>query len=482
MKISKKGLSRSELFKKLDERRAGDLNWRSGKVFGYVFDPGRDAMEIGKEVYSKFLTENALDFSVFPSLFNFETELVAIASEHLNGDEHVVGNFTSGGTESILLAVKAARDYSRVRKPHIKNPEMVLPVTAHAAFHKAARYLNINVVPTPVDEAFRAIPSEIQKAITPNTILLVGSAPSYAHGVVDPIKDLGQLALKNNLLLHTDACVGGFMLPYFKRLGEPVPDFDFSVPGVTSISIDLHKYAYTPKGASLILYRSKDIRKHQIFACSHWTGYTIINNAVQSSRSGGPMAAAWAVLNYIGDDGYLEIAQKKRDATKRIIAGIEKLKDLRLMTKPDMCMLSFTSDTISVFHLIDEMNSMGWYIQPALSFQNSKQNIHLSINYSNVEWVDDFLADLERCIEKVRPIKFGELGAAIQAEFAKMNPDDLTDQLFADILGMAGIEGSGLPEKMADINEVLNNLPAALRERLLIEFINNLFVFQGDKR
>jgi len=478
MKISKKGISREALFKKLEERRADDLKWQSGKVFGYVFDPGKEAMEIGKEVYAKFLTENALDFSVFPSLFNFETELVSIAAEHLQGDDNVVGNFTSGGTESIILAVKAARDYCRAHKPEIKEPEMILPVTAHAAFHKAARYLNVKVVLTPVDASFRAVPEEVEKAITSNTILIVGSAPSYAHGVVDPIKELGKLALKNNLLLHTDACVGGFMLPYFKRLGEPIPDFDFSVPGVTSMSIDLHKYAYTPKGASLVLYRSKDLRKYQIFACSHWTGYTIINNAVQSSRSGGPMAAAWAVLNYIGDDGYLEIAKKKLEATKRLIQGIEKINDLRLMTKPDMCMFSFTSDTISVFHLIDEMNSIGWYIQPALTFENSKENIHLSINYSNVEWADDFLADLEKCVEKVRPIKFGELGAAIQAEFAKMDPNELTDELFSEMLGMAGIEGSGLPEKMADINEVLNGLPAPLRERLLIEFINNLFVSQ----
>lgn len=475
MKISKKGLSREELFKKLDERRADDLNWRSGKVFGYVFDPGKEAMEMGKEVYSMFLTENALDFSVFPSLLNFETELVAIAAEHLNGDNNVVGNFTSGGTESIILAVKAARDYSRVHKPDITEPEVILPVTAHAAFHKATRYLNVKVVPAPVDKTFRAIPSEVEKAITPNTILLVGSAPSYAHGVVDPVKELGEVALKHNLLLHTDACVGGFMLPYFKRLGEPVPDFDFKVPGVTSLSIDLHKYAYTPKGASLVLYRSKDLRKYQIFACSHWTGYTIINNAVQSSRSGGPMAAAWAVLNYIGDDGYLEIARKKLEATKRIIQGIENIKDLRLMTRPDMCMLSFTSDTISVFHLIDEMNSMGWYIQPALRFEHSKENIHLSINYSNVEWVDDFIRDLEKCVEKVRTVPFGELGAAVKAEFEKMNPDELTNETFSEMLGMAGIEGGGLPEKMADINEILNNLPPALRERLLVEYINNLF-------
>ncbi len=476
MKISKKGFSREEVFQKLQERRKDDLNWRSGKVFGYIFDPGKEAMELGKEVYSMFLTENALDFSVFPSLLQFETELAAIVGEHLSGDENVVGNFTSGGTESIILAVKAARDYNREHKPEIKEPEMILPVTAHAAFHKAAHYLDVKVVPVPVNpKTFKADAELVEKAITPNTILIVGSAPSYAHGVVDPMAELGEVALAHDILLHTDACVGGFMLPYFKRLGEPVPDFDFSVPGVTSMSVDLHKYAYTPKGASLVLYRSKNLRKHQIFACSHWTGYTIINNAVQSSRSGGPMAAAWAVLNFIGDDGYLDIARKKLEATQKIAKGIEQHPDLHLMAKPEMCMLSFTSDTISVFHLIDEMNSIGWYIQPALTFQDSKENIHLSINFSNVEWVDDFLKDLDTCVENVRPMKSGELAAVVKAELADVDPDTLTEETFTQLLGMAGIEGAGLPEKMAEINEILNALPAKFRERLLIEFINNLF-------
>jgi len=230
------------------------------------------------------------------------------------------------------------------------------------------------------------------------------------------------------------------MLPFFKRLGEPVTDFDFSVPGVTSISMDLHKYGYTPKGASLVLYKNRNIRKHQIFACSHWTGYTIINNAVLSSRSGGPMAAAYAVLNFLGDDGYLEIARRKIEATKRFVEGVEKHKDLRIMAKPDFCMFSFTSDTISVFHLIDEMNSIGWYIQPALSYGPSKHNIHLSINNSNVEWVDSFLKDLYECIEKVRPIPFGEFGEALKQEFADIDADAMSDEEISQLLQAAGKE------------------------------------------
>jgi len=478
--IPRKGLSREEIFKALEAQRADDIDWRSGRVFGYVYDPGQEAMALGKEVFAMFLTENALDFSVFPSVMNLETELAAMLAEHLNGDEEVVGNFSSGGTESIILAVKAARDYSRVKRPEIKEPEIILPITAHAAFHKAAHYLNMKVVTVPVDpETFRADVDQVRKAITSNTILLVGSAPSYAHGVVDPIRELGELALKHDLLLHTDACVGGFMLPYFKRLGEPIPDFDFSVPGVTSISVDLHKYGYTPKGASLVLYRSKDLRKHQIFACSEWTGYTIINNAVQSTRSGGPLAAAWAVLKFIGDEGYLEIARKKLEATKKLVEGIEAHSDLRLMAQPHMCMFSFTSEAFNVFHLIDEMNSIGWYIQPQLAYESSQQNIHISINYSNVEWVDAFLEDLYKCIEKVKPIPFGELGDAVKAELGGIDPDALTEETFNQLLGLAGIgESSGLPEKMTEINEILNALPARFREFLLIEFINNLFRYE----
>jgi len=475
MKLPQKGMTRGDIANRLDAFKTDDLDWQSGKVFGYVFDPGKEAMEVGKEAYMKFLTENALDFTSFPSLYKFEREVVDMGLRHLNGGPETVGNFTSGGTESILLAVKAAREYTAMHKPSIKTPEMILPITAHAAFHKAANYLSIKVVPTDVDKNFRADVEAVTAAITDNTILIVGSAPSYAHGVVDPIAAMAGIARKNNIFFHTDACVGGFMLPFFKTLGEPVPDFDFAVPGVTSISMDLHKYAYTPKGASLILYCSKEIRKHQIFACSHWTGYTIINNAVMSSRSGGPMAAAYAVLNFIGEEGYLEIARKKIAATRKLVEGIRAHKDLILMAEPDFCMFSFTSETISVFHLIDEMNARGWYIQPALSYAHSRHNIHLSINFSNVEWVDAFLADLNHSIEKIRDVAHGETGDALKNEFANMDPAALSDLEIAQLLELAEIGGDGFPEKMAQINEMLNALPAGLRERLLVEYTNGIF-------
>jgi len=388
----------------------------------------------------------------------------------------VVGNFTSGGTESIILAVKAARDYYRSVRPEVQAPEMILPTTAHAAFHKAGAYLNVKVVSVPVDgNSYRADPAAVEAAISPNTIMLVGSAPSYSHGVVDPIETLGRIALDHGLWLHTDACMGGFLLPYFRRLGVPVPDFDFQVPGVSSISMDLHKYAYTPKGASLVLYRHKELRKYQLFACSHWIGYTIVNNAVQSSKSGGPMAAAWAVLNYIGDDGYLEIARKKLEATRKITAGIEAMDGVHLLTYPDMCLVSFTMDKGSVFQLVDEMNARGWYIQPALSYDNSPAHIHLSISASNVGREEALLADLDDCVAAVDAAPAGELSDLVQGGLADIDLTQMSEKDMADMLALAGVGEEGLPERMADINGVLDAMPAAAREQLLIAFVNNLF-------
>jgi glutamate/tyrosine decarboxylase-like PLP-dependent enzyme len=470
-------MQKEEIFKQMEAYRAGDMNWRDGRTWAYIYDPGPEAEEVIKRAYMMFLTENALDPTVFPSALRFENEIVGMAAGHLHGDKEVVGNFTSGGTESLMLAVKTARDYFRARRPEIREPEIVLPVTGHAAFQKAAHYLCLKPVLVPVDpKTFKADPEAIRKAITPNTVLLVGSAVSYAHGVVDPIRELGQIALEHDLLLHVDACMGGFLLPYFRRLGAPVPDFDFSVPGVTSISMDLHKYAFAAKGASVILYRNKELRRHQIYTCAQWTGYTVVNPTIQSTKSVGPLAAAWAVLHFIGDEGYLEIARQVLDATQRIADAIDGMEDLRLLGRPEMNLVAFTSDTVSVFHIIDEMKERSWYVQPQLGFEGSKENVHLSVNPASVKWVDALLADLRVCVEKARTMKSGELAAAVQNAFSSIDPSTLTPESFSQMLRMAGIQGSALPERMAEINEVLNALPAELRERLVTEFMNELLV------
>ena len=476
MQLPKKGLPQEAIFERLAAFRQNDIKWQDGRTYGYIFDPGAAVMEVGKAAYNEFLSENGLDFTVFQSLLHLERDLAAFGARHLRGDGQVVGNFTSGGTESIILAVKAARDCYRESHPQIDAPEMILPATAHAAFHKAAHYLGVKAVTVSVDpQTFRADVDKVKTAITANTIMIVGSAPSYAHGVVDPIAELAAFAEEKGLWMHTDACMGGFLLPYFRRLGEPVPDFDFSVPGVTSISVDLHKYAYTPKGASLVLYRNKTYRRHQIFACSRWIGYTIVNNSVQSSKSGGPMAAAWAVLNHVGDEGYLEIARQKLTAVKKIAAGIGSIDGLRLLTRPDMSLISFTSDEVNVFHIIDEMNQRGWYIQPSLSFDNSPAHIHLSISASNVGWEDELLANLAECVEIARHLPEGELVGFVKQSLEGMDLATISEADIMNLMAAAGVSEGVLPGRMADINGVLDALPAHVRETVLTTFVNDMF-------
>jgi len=476
MQIPEKGWSREQVFERLEAYRADDMPWRDGRTWAYIYDPGPEAESVIKDAFASYLTENGLDPTVFPSALRMENEVVAMAARHLNGDAGVVGNFTSGGTESILLAVKAARDHGR-EKRGIDAPEMVLPETAHAAFQKAGHYLGVRPVLVPVDpQSFRADPDAVRDAITDRTVLLVGSAISYAHGVVDPIPELGELAAERGLLLHVDGCMGGFLLPYFRRLGDELPDFDFRVPGVTSISMDLHKYAFAAKGASTILYRSKELRKYQMYACSNWTGYTVINPTVQSTKSAGPIAGAWAALHFLGDDGYLEIARKVRDATRRIVEAVDAMADFRVLGRPDMNLLAFASDGVGVFHVVDEMKERGWYVQPQLAFGSSPENIHLSVNPESVRWVEPMLADLEASAEAARTLPSGELAPKIREAFGHLQPEDLDEEVFGGMLRMAGIDGAGeLPGRMAEINEVLNALPVPLRERLLVEYLNELF-------
>lgn len=476
MGIPKTGRTREDIFETLATYRQDDTPWREGRTWAYVYDPGEDAESVIHDAFSSYLAENGLDPTAFPSALRMENEVVAMCIDHLHGDENVVGSFTSGGTESLICAVKAARDWAREKRPEITAPEIVLPETAHASFHKAAHYLGLTPVVTPVDpESYRADVSAMRDAVTPNTVLLVGSAISYAHGVVDPIAEIAALAQERDILCHVDGCMGGFLLQYFARLGTPVPEYDFRVPGVTSISMDLHKYAFAAKGASVVLYRDKDLRKYQMYACSNWMGYTVINTTVQSTKSAGPIAGAWAALHFIGDDGYLEFARKVRDATATIVDAIDANPDLRMLGRPHMNLLSFASDTVSVFHIADEMKERRWFVQPQLAYNSSPENIHLSINPASVHWTEQMLVDLAECTERAKALPSGELAPKIQEAFGALDPKDLTDQVFEDLLAMAGVTGTGLPGRMAEINEVLNALPVPLRERLLVEYLNVLY-------
>lgn len=482
MKIPAHGKPKNQIKSELKAFAARDLPWREGKTLAYIYDPGPEIEEIAKWAYMEFLTENGLDPTVYPSMMLIENELIAMASSHLGDVPGVVGNFTSGGTESCMLAVKTARDFARATKPQIKEPEIILPVTAHAAFHKGCHYLGVKKVLVPVDpKTFKADPAAIERAITPNTVLIVASAVSYAHGVLDPIEAIGKIAEKHKLLFHVDGCIGGFLLPYFKRLGAKLGEFDFRVPGVTSMSMDYHKYAYCPKGASVILHRSKDLRRFQMYAAADWTGYTIINPTIQSSKTGGPMAAAWAVLNTLGDDGYMRFAKRIHDATHIIVEGIRKNPHLRLLGEPDLNLVAFTADEFSCFHIIDEMKARGWYVQPQFGYHGSEPNVHLSIGQNVFEMAHEFAAALDDAAEAARPKGFSQIAAKVKSELGRMNPADFKPAMLADLMRGAGIEDGQLPRKSAELNQILNVLPPKVTEFALIEFMNERYVYREKK-
>lgn len=475
MHIPLSGLSKQDILTTLQTFKSHDMDWKAGKVFGYTYFPGQESTEVMKEAYLSFLTENGLDPTVFPSLLKLETDVTRMVINLLHGDSNVVGNLTSGGTESIMLAVKTARDKARAEKPHITHPEMILPITAHGAFHKAAHYLSVKPVVVDIDPAtFTVRAQDMQQAINANTILLVASAPSYSQGVIDPITEIAEIAQKHNLLFHVDACVGGIHLSFMRKAGYSIPDFDFSVAGVTSISCDLHKYGYAAKGCSTISYRNKDIRKYQIFGCSDTTGYTLVNPTMLSSKSGGPYAAAWAVLHSLGEEGYMELVQTVQVATQKMMDGIRAIPELHVLGQPAMCMFSFASDSINVYQLADEMSKRGWYLQGQFSTPVSPRNLHISVSFGNAHSVDALLKDLAECVEIVKnktPIDSDSIKSMLDA--ALQSPDPQT--AFAQLAQSAGLTGTQLPTEMAFINEVLDILPDAVCNQFLINYFNDLY-------
>jgi glutamate/tyrosine decarboxylase-like PLP-dependent enzyme len=455
--------------------KAKDLAWRRGRVFAYVYDPGPELEELAAKAYLMYLNENALDPTAFPSLVRLEVEVVRMIADLLRGDECVVGNFTSGGTESILLAVKTARDLARVERPHITEPEIVLPRTAHSAFHKAAWYFGLKPVVTPVNPAtFQADVDAMRNAITPNTVLLVGSAPGYAQGVIDPVEEIGRLALERNLLFHVDACVGGIHLSFMRLRGYEVRPFDFSVPGVTSISADMHKYGYAPKGASTVLYRNKQIRQYQLFACAATATYALINTTVLSTKSGGPIAAAWAMLKHLGVEGYGRIVDRVQSATRQLVDGINAIPALRVLGKPDMCMFSLASDELNVFELADKLSARGWYVQPQFSTEQTPENLHVTVTLASCGVIDDFLFDLRDTVERLTASP-DRLNTPALREQVRALARDFNNGAAQEIGAMTGLRGTDLPETMALINTALDALPDSMTEELLIRFMNDLY-------
>ncbi|MGD9101161.1 MAG: aminotransferase class V-fold PLP-dependent enzyme [Anaerolineae bacterium] len=453
------GTPPEQILQTMRQLAENDVRWREGKTWSLVYHLGDKITNFLKEAYTAFFSENGLNPTAFPSLRKFETEVVTMTANLLGGEGQVVGNMTSGGTESILMAVKTARDWARVNKPEITVPEMILPLTAHPAFDKAAHYFSVRPVRTPVGEDFRADVAAVKAAVTPNTILIAGSAPAYPHGVVDSITELAQVAQENGLLFHTDACVGGFMLPFVRKLGHPVPPFDFSVPGVTSLSVDLHKYGYAAKGASLVLYRDPELRRYQFSAYTDWPGGIYASPTMTGTRPGGAIAAAWAIMHYLGQEGYLDLARTVMDTVVKLKDGINGTDGLKVMGDPVMSILAIGSDELDIYQVADELTLRGWH----LDRQHFPPCLHLTVTPAHAPVADMFIEDLRQSVAAVKRFSWSKFVTALQLGLVrgavKLLPPGLLSKLTASASALTGVKGSHLPKRSAAMYGMMAELP-----------------------
>jgi glutamate/tyrosine decarboxylase-like PLP-dependent enzyme len=403
------------ILEKMKLLRKQDAQWEEGKVWSLVYYAGPEVYQLVKDAYNLYFSENGLNPTAFPSLRKFEVEVVQMAASLLGGNEETVGTMTSGGTESILMAVKTAREYARLLKPEIREPEMILPLSAHPAFQKAAHYFGVKPVIAPLNKEFQSDLEAVKQKINSQTILLVGSAPSYPHGIMDPIPELGKIALENNLLFHVDACIGGFILPFLQKLGYPIPPFGLDVPGVTSLSADIHKYGYAAKGASVILYKNKEIRKRQFFVYTEWPGGIYGSPAIAGTRAGGAIAAAWAVMNHLGEEGYLSLAKAAMETAQKIKKGIEQIEELYIIGSPCATLLAFASQKLDIYAVGDELSQKGWHIDR----QQFPPSLHLTVNFVHVAVAEQFLEDLKDAVHVVKKAYVRNLSTKMLKGLAK---------------------------------------------------------------
>ncbi len=467
------GWSRERIMGTLESMRAHDLPAHGGRTLAYVYDSGlAEADAVGLEALAMFAASNGLDPTAFPSLLRMENDLVGWAGRLLDAPDGFVGSATSGGTESLLLTVLAARE----SRPDITAPSMVLPTTAHAAFHKAAHYFGVRPVLVDVDPAtYRADPDAMAAAIDDTTVLVVASAPSYAHGVVDPVPRIAAAAAARGVRCHVDACVGGWVLPFL----DDAPPWTFAVGGVTSISVDLHKYAYTPKGISLLLHREPALRRPQYFASADWPGYTMLNSTVQSTKSGGPLAAAWAVVHHIGDDGYRRLVGQAREATLTLADAVTAIPALSVVVAPDATLLTVATDsTCDVFTIADEMLARGWFVQPQMAYRSMPATLHVTLSAATAASVPDFVVALREAVAAAQDIGPAAIPPELAGAVAALDPATLDDATFDGLLQAAGLAGAdgdlALPERMAPVNALLDAAPPRLREALLLGVLDRL--------
>ncbi len=403
--IPVRGEPHADILAAMQASRAEEADYRGGKTWSLVYWAGDAHHHLIEQAHAAFLAENALNPMAFKSLKRMEAEVVEMTAGMLHAPLDACGTMTSGGTESLLLAVKTYRDRARKRKPWILRPNIVVPETIHVAFDKAAHLFDVKKKVAPVDDNGAVIPKAMARLCDAQTIMLAASAPQYVHGTVDPIPEIAAIALRKKLPMHVDGCFGGFILPWLEKIGVQMPVWDFRVPGVTSVSADVHKYGFGAKGASVIVYRDMSYLRHQFFVATQWSGGIYVSPGLPGTRPGGPIAAAWAAMHALGEDGYIALAKGAWETAEFLRRGIEAIPGLRVMGLPHSTAVTWTSDDrtpgkngVDVYAVADILQAKGWGVDR----QQKPASVHLTVNANNRQVAELYLSDLRAAVEHVR--------------------------------------------------------------------------------
>lgn len=412
-KLPVKGRSKEAIHSDLRAMKENDADWQHGRVPLYVFKATDDLYDIGRSAFFEYFTENALGARrAFPSVKRMEQNIVEMALDLFNAPPEAQGFMTTGGTESIIQAVQSCRDQVRAQR---RNPahrgNIVAPESAHPAFNKAARLMDLTVKRAPVGPDLRADPAALEALIDADTIMLVGSAPSFPYGVIDPISQIGTVADKHGLWLHVDACVGGYLAPFVRMIGRDIPDFDFSIPAVASISADLHKFGFCPKPASTVFYRDTDRARHHGFSFGDWPNGTFLTSTIAGTRPAGGVAGAWATFQFLGVEGYKQIASDLMSFVDRYKAAVSDIRGLHILGQPHLSIVVYGSEEFDIFRVAEVMSERGWV--PGLV--QKPKGIHRMMSMVHAGALDDYLSDLRTSVGVVR--QSGTTRSALKADY-----------------------------------------------------------------
>ncbi|GMT24176.1 hypothetical protein PFISCL1PPCAC_15473, partial [Pristionchus fissidentatus] len=400
-----------------------------GKVSGTVYtDRGEEHLQMLAKIYHNYAYSNPLHPDVFPGVRKMEAEVIRMVLNLYHAPKGSSGSMTTGGTESIIMACFAYRNIAQSRG--VEMPVILCATTAHAAFDKAAHLCGMRIRHVPVDGNNRLDVKAMEKMISSEVCMLVGSAPNYPSGTIDPIMEIAKLGLKYKIPVHVDACLGGFLIPFLEDAGYGVDLFDFRLSGVTSISCDTHKYGCTPKGSSIIMYRSQEVHHYQFFSIPEWCGGIYATPTITGSRAGANAAVAWATLLYMGKEEYVRRCKEIVFATREVAKGMENIPGIKLLGSPDISVVAFTSSEYNIYAVGDILHKQGYNLN---SLQNPTAiHVCLTYNHANAETTKQFLSDVSDATAKVSqlPDKGNSSSTAALYGLAAQIPDkSLVDEM-----------------------------------------------------